>query len=42
MKVCKVESCFEKSMTFHPSGYCFQCYQNDSEYIKKTRGGSNE
>lgn len=42
MNICKVDICNNKSMTIHPSGYCFECYQNDSEYITKTKGDSND
>lgn len=34
---CKFYKCKEPPMRFHPSGYCFQCYQNDPKIIKSKR-----
>ena len=31
---CKFYKCDEPSMRFHPSGLCFQCYQNSPIYFK--------
>ena len=35
MKICKFYKCEEEAMRFHPSGYCFQCYQNDPNIISR-------
>lgn len=37
MKQCKFYKCKEPPMRFHPSGYCFQCYQNDPNIIHSNR-----
>lgn len=34
MKICKKYNCQNKAMTFHPSGFCFPCYQSSSTYFK--------
>jgi hypothetical protein len=34
MKICKKYNCSDKAMTFHPSGFCFQCYQASPTYFK--------
>ena len=33
IKICKFYKCNDEAMRFHPSGYCFQCYQNDPRII---------
>lgn len=34
MNICKKYNCNEASMSFHPSGFCFQCYQESPTYFK--------
>jgi len=34
---CKFYSCNSQSMSFHPSGYCFQCYQTDPKVSKNAK-----
>lgn len=36
-KICKFYKCDDEAMRFHPSGYCFQCYQNDPKIISSNR-----
>ena len=37
MSECKHYKCDEKAMSFHPSGFCFQCYQNSPKYFKNRK-----
>ncbi len=34
---CKFYSCNSQAMSFHPSGYCFQCYQSDPKISKNAK-----
>jgi len=34
---CKFYSCNSQAMSFHPSGYCFQCYQTDPKISKNAK-----
>ena len=34
---CKFYNCNAKPMQFHPSGYCFQCYQKDPSISKNAK-----
>ena len=36
-KECKFYKCNSNAMQFHPSGYCFQCYQKDPSIFKSAK-----
>ena len=35
--ICKFYKCNSNAMQFHPSGYCFQCYQKDPSIFKSAK-----